>query len=290
MRNTSSNVTDSFALFINGNIHPAHIGQSKTQNSTDVVTAICLDLPALNVGDVIDYRVSTDTAGITFTLNEGTFRVFTVGGVSTGSTGPTGPQGNIGPTGPTGNTGPQGAQGNLGPTGPTGFTGRTGPAGTVGSIGPTGPTGPTGPAGLPTFSGLGTTSMTGGSGTFAFLVSNAGYTGGVGTPLAAPTSNLGPQTAQCVGAFEGVAGQLTFAGIVPDAQFTTAGGLPNIGQPVFLAANTDDAGTGAGKLTALAPTANGTVVAQVGICVDNSSYTSSKRSKILISIRNPINL
>ena len=70
-----------------------------------------------------------------------------------------------------------------------------------------------------------------------------------------------------------------------DAQFTTVGGLPPPGAAVWLAASTDESGA-AGKLTATPPTTG--VIAEVGICVDNSNYTSSKKSKILFRSRTPI--
>jgi hypothetical protein len=158
--------------------------------------------------------------------------------------------------------------------------------GSQGATGATGRTGPTGPAGIPAFT-VSTTGMTGGSGQFAF-VHAVGGTGSAGNPIAGPTSNTNAMLARCIGAYEGVIGQLVFGGIVPDAQLTTASGQPQIGAPLYLASNADDANTGAGKLTQVKPVAVGTVAAQVAIVIDNSAYASQKRCKVLIQITSTV--
>jgi hypothetical protein len=122
--------------------------------------------------------------------------------------------------------------------------------------------------------------MTGGSGTLGYISSSAGVTG-TGSPVLGPTTNAGTATSQLVGAFEGVAGQITFAGVISDAKFTTAGGQPLIGAYVYLAASTDDGNTGAGKLTASLPAA-GAVVQRAGICIDNATYAATKTCKIFL--------
>ena len=86
----------------------------------------------------------------------------------------------------------------------------------------------------------------------------------------------------CFGANEGTAGSMTVGGIIDAAKFTTDGGSPTNGAPVYLALGTADTGAGAGKLTAIAPTAVGDFVAEVGICLDNSNWAASKTCKVLL--------
>ncbi len=78
------------------------------------------------------------------------------------------------------------------------------------------------------------------------------------------------------------AGTLQTAGPAASA-FTTAGGSPSNGAPVYLANAADDSSTGAGKLTATAPTVGQSV--QVGICIDNGGYAGSKTSVVLIQVQ-----
>jgi hypothetical protein len=119
--------------------------------------------------------------------------------------------------------------------------------------------------------GLITAAMTGGSGTAAYVS---------GASTVSPTDNAAAATAGFFGFFEGHAGLMVTDGFISDAQFTTAGGSPANGAFVWLAAAADDAGTGAGKLTATIPGVG--VIVQVGICLDNSTYAGLKTSKILI--------
>jgi len=84
------------------------------------------------------------------------------------------------------------------------------------------------------------------------------------------------------GANEGTASSMTVGGVVENAKFTTDGGSPSAGDPVYLALGTADTGTGAGKLTATAPTTAGQYVAEVGICLDNSNYDASKTCEVLL--------
>ena len=55
---------------------------------------------------------------------------------------------------------------------------------------------------------------------------------------------------------------------------------------VFLAAAADDGATGAGKLTATAPTSG--VVAEVGLCMNNANYAGLKTCHIHIQVKAPI--
>lgn len=76
-------------------------------------------------------------------------------------------------------------------------------------------------------------------------------------------------------------------GVYRFAAFTTAGGSPNAGDPVFLALASDDAGTGAGKLTATPPSAVGQIIAEVGICKSSADYAGLKICKVLIQVKEP---
>ena len=91
------------------------------------------------------------------------------------------------------------------------------------------------------------------------------------------------------GVSNSISGQLVISGLIATAQMTVIGGQPGPGSPVYLAASTDEA-SAAGKLTATAPTVNGTVVAEVGICLDNSNYAGSKTAVVLIQVKAPIQL
>lgn len=91
------------------------------------------------------------------------------------------------------------------------------------------------------------------------------------------------------GANDGTVGAMLLPGnVVLNAKFTTAGGVPSPGNQVFLAAGTDDTGTGAGKLTATAPIVVGEYLSIVGVCVDNTNYGAFKTSKIIFNPRPPI--
>ena len=93
-------------------------------------------------------------------------------------------------------------------------------------------------------------------------------------------------TSRAVGANEGVASQMSVAGIIESAKFTTVGGSPSVGAQVFLAAAADDTSTGAGKLTATAPSSG--VVAEIGLCQDNADYAGSKTAEVLFQPKTPI--
>lgn len=84
------------------------------------------------------------------------------------------------------------------------------------------------------------------------------------------------------GVNEGTAGTMTLPGaVIEAAKFTTAGGSPSPGAEVYLAEGSDDTSTGAGKLTATAPSTAGSYVAPVGVCLDDANYAGSKTVKIL---------
>lgn len=131
-----------------------------------------------------------------------------------------------------------------------------------------------------TVSGLTTTAMTT-SGSFGYVSSNN---------TISKTDNAAMSSARAFGAYEGTSGTMQVSGVVSDAQFTTAGGSPSAGAAVYLAAAADDAAAGAGKLTATAPSASGSVVQEVGVCLDNSSYAGSKTSKVLLQVKTAIQL
>lgn len=89
------------------------------------------------------------------------------------------------------------------------------------------------------------------------------------------------------GLYTGTSGSVQVAGLAT-ANFTTAGGAPTAGSPVWLAAAADDTNTGAGKLTATAPTSG--VVAQVGVCVSAAGYAGAKTCVVLLQPGDPIQL
>lgn len=89
---------------------------------------------------------------------------------------------------------------------------------------------------------------------------------------------------RCIGASIGAAGSIVLDGAIVDAKFTIAGGAPSAGAPVYLAAASDDGATGAGKLTATAPSVVGQNVVAVGICYDAANYAGSKTSKVALQL------
>lgn len=90
------------------------------------------------------------------------------------------------------------------------------------------------------------------------------------------------------GAHAGTAGTMVIQGRIAAAKFTTAGGTPTPGEEVYLAANADDGGTGAGKLTAAQPSSGFLTVA--GTCLNNTAYAGSKTSIVLLNPQSPIEL
>jgi len=124
---------------------------------------------------------------------------------------------------------------------------------------------------------LTTTGMSGGTGTFAYLSA-------ANTVL--PTDSAAIGTARVVGCYNGVANSVTVHGVIAAAKFTTVGGSPVVGSPVYLAAASDDTNTGAGKLTATCPSSG--VVSEVGICVDASNYAGAKTARVVLQIKSPV--
>jgi hypothetical protein len=86
----------------------------------------------------------------------------------------------------------------------------------------------------------------------------------------------------------GAAGTMAIGGQILAAKFTTAGGSPVPGSEVFVAANADDGGTGAGKLTATAPVSG--YLTKVGICLNNTNYGAFKTCVVLFHPGSPIAL
>lgn len=108
-----------------------------------------------------------------------------------------------------------------------------------------------------------------------------------GNTWAAARSDGTLQQARVQGFYTGTAGSLTLPGnVIGAALFTTVGGSPAVGAAVFLAANSDDSGTGAGKLTATAPTSGW--LSPIGVCVDSSTYAGAKTAKIIFSPEEPL--
>ncbi len=101
------------------------------------------------------------------------------------------------------------------------------------------------------------------------------------------TDNAAMSTSRFAGVNTGTSGSLQVAGLVTVA-FTTAGGSPSNGSPVFLAAAGDDTNTGAGKLTATCPTTG--CVEEVGLCADNGNYASAKTAIVLLQCKSPVQL
>ena len=106
-----------------------------------------------------------------------------------------------------------------------------------------------------------------------------------------PGNNLDAKAANVLAAFSG--GKLRNSGVWPLA-FTTQGGQPANGAPVYLAAATDDGGTAVGKVTATKPTVGMPFPAypqqftqnavRVGKCVDNSAYAGPKTCLVELSL------
>ena len=136
---------------------------------------------------------------------------------------------------------------------------------------------------VPSIPGIDTSAMFGGNGQAAWF-SHPSY--------AEPTDNLAPKSSQFAGIVS--SGSIVTQGEVT-AQFTTVGGQPAAGSPVYLAAGTDDSNTGMGKLTATRPITatladvinfNGTVpesVVIVGTAVDCTLYASNKTCLVAIN-------
>jgi hypothetical protein len=129
-------------------------------------------------------------------------------------------------------------------------------------------------------SGFTTSAMTGPAGQSAYASANS---------TATPTDNLVLAKSRFIGVSTGIAGQLQTGGVVAAVPMTTAGGSPAAGAPLWLAASTDEAAA-VGKWTATAPTVAGTVVAEVGICLDNTNYAGAKTVKALIQVKPPVQL
>lgn len=141
---------------------------------------------------------------------------------------------------------------------------------------PSGGGGGGGAAASLTITGLNTSAVSG-AGLFGYLSGNKVVS------LADSSSIL---KAVAIGATTHTSGEIITHGLIPDAVFTTAGGQPSPGAKVFLAAASDDGGSGAGKLTATPP--NTGVLTIVGVCLDNTNYSSSKKAAVIIQIREPI--
>lgn len=129
-----------------------------------------------------------------------------------------------------------------------------------------------------TVSGLTTTNLST-TGSFGYVSAN-------GTMSKTDNANL--STSRVFGVYGGTSGNMITNGMVASAQFTTVGGSPSAGSPVFLAAATDDSNSGAGKLTATPPTIG--IISEVGICLDNSNYSGSKTCKVLIQVKASVQL
>lgn len=141
------------------------------------------------------------------------------------------------------------------------------------------------------------TSSMAGSGQFGYLAA-AGMLAptDAGVPLFGSGSG---RAARVYGVYEGTSGECVTEGVVDDALFTTDGGAPVPGAPVWLALASADTGTGAGKLTATPPAAvvqtagalaAQPVLAEVGICKDASAYAASKRAKVRLQFKAPVQL
>ena len=117
--------------------------------------------------------------------------------------------------------------------------------------------------------------------TTGLAVGDAGYISGADT-LTKTDADAEASSVFC-GFNEGTVGSMTVAGRVEAAKFTTVGGSPSNGAPVYLSTGTAE-GSAAGKLTATAPTADGDFVAEVGLCLNNASYAGSKTAEILIRV------
>lgn len=122
--------------------------------------------------------------------------------------------------------------------------------------------------------------------TSGLTAGNAAYYSGANT--LGKTDSQASNTARFAGIYEGTSGEMVSAGKTT-ALFTTAGGSPSNGAPVYLAAATDDGGAGAGKLTATPPASgSGLVRAKVAIVIDNSLYASAKTCVVQVQSEAPI--
>ena len=92
-------------------------------------------------------------------------------------------------------------------------------------------------------------------------------------------------TAKAIGAYEGVGGLVTIAGVIGDATFTSTAGVAR-GDPVYLALASEDVGTGAGKLRGTPPSGSGEVIAEVGIAL--ATIAASGTGKVLIQVKSPV--
>ena len=93
------------------------------------------------------------------------------------------------------------------------------------------------------------------------------------------------------GIFTGIPGKLFTPGAsVQAAPFTADGGRPNPGAVCFLATSAQDGGTGAGKLSATAPSTAGQWVVACGTVIDAANYNLSKTCKVLFFPNAPIQL
>lgn len=155
--------------------------------------------------------------------------------------------------------------------------GMPGPDGPIGPEGPVGPQGPAGTPGSVDITGLDTGAMS--PGLFGYVSSN---------DTISPTDNAVRATARSVGAYVGTAGSIRVFGVVAAAQITTASGLPAPGDLLYVAAASDDVGTGAGKLTKIPP--NVGFLVQVGVCLNNSNYIASKTVAVLLDAVEPVDL
>ena len=97
-------------------------------------------------------------------------------------------------------------------------------------------------------------------------------------------------SSEVFGCNEGTVGSMTVLGIVDAAKFTTDGGSPSNGDPVWLAPGSYDSSTGQGKVTASPPSSSGQFAVELGVCLDNSNYGTSKTCKILLNPKAPIAL
>lgn len=99
-----------------------------------------------------------------------------------------------------------------------------------------------------------------------------------------PTDSTSLTSSRFFGISTDTVGTIVVAGVTP-ALFTTAGGSPSPGHPVWLAHATEESGA-AGKLTSTPPSTG--VCAEIGLCLDNSSYASDKTAVVLIQTKHPI--
>lgn len=121
--------------------------------------------------------------------------------------------------------------------------------------------------------------------TTGFATGDSGYISANNTVSKTDAAAL--STSRFFGANAGTAGSMVVDGVL-EMNFTTDGGSPSPGAPVYLALASADAATGAGKLTATPPSGAGEVVMEVGLVVDNSNYAGSKTSLVLLQPKSPV--